>query len=80
MATNTPAPPSPLIYRGLSADLCQRYEPNDTLSTAWGPLANGQAIEAALYSGDPDDYYYSPFATDNSAYSFRLAPNVPYRC
>jgi hypothetical protein len=37
---------------------CERYEPNDTLRTAYGPLANGGAIEAALCSSDPDDYYY----------------------
>jgi hypothetical protein len=52
----------PLIYRGLSADPCRRYEPNDALSTAWGPLANGGAIEAALCSGDPDDYYFVDLA------------------
>jgi hypothetical protein len=51
-----------LLLRGLSADPCRRYEPNDTLSTAWGPLANGQAIEAALCSGDPDDYYFVDLA------------------
>jgi hypothetical protein len=28
------------------------------LRTAFGPLANGETIEAALCSGDPDDYYY----------------------
>lgn len=37
---------------------CQRYEPNNTLATATGPLANGQTMEAALCSGDPDDFYY----------------------
>ncbi|MBK9092476.1 MAG: SBBP repeat-containing protein [Anaerolineae bacterium] len=37
---------------------CQRYEPNNTLGTATGPLANGQTMEAALCTGDPDDFYY----------------------
>lgn len=37
---------------------CQRYEPNNTLSTATGPLANGQTMEAALCTGDPDDFYF----------------------
>lgn len=41
---------------------CERYEPNNSLSTAWGPLINGQAIEAALCSGDPDDYFYLDLA------------------
>jgi hypothetical protein len=44
-------------------NVCLRYEPNDSLSTAWGPLANGQAIEAALCSGDPDDYFYVDLAS-----------------
>jgi len=52
-----------MLHRGLSPDPCLRYEPNDTLSTAWGPLANGQAIEAALCNGDPDDYFYVDLAS-----------------
>jgi len=36
---------------------CQRYEPNDSLSSAFGPLANGSVIEVALCDGDPEDYY-----------------------
>jgi hypothetical protein len=37
---------------------CQRYEPNNTLATATGPLANGQTMAAALCTGDPDDFYF----------------------
>ena len=48
----------PLALRGLSNDPCHRYEPNNTLSTAFGPLSNGEAIEAALCDGDPNDYYF----------------------
>ena len=48
MSMSTPTPtPGP----------CQRYEPNDTLATAFGPLANGAVIEAALCEGDSDDWY-----------------------
>ncbi|MBX7236352.1 MAG: pre-peptidase C-terminal domain-containing protein, partial [Caldilineales bacterium] len=36
---------------------CQRYEPNNSPSSAFGPLANGSVIEAALCDGDPEDYY-----------------------
>ncbi len=36
---------------------CQLYEPNDSLSSAFGPLANGSVIEVALCDGDPWDYY-----------------------
>lgn len=39
-------------------DYCARYEPNDTLSSAWGALSSGQTLDAALCSGDSDDYYY----------------------
>jgi hypothetical protein len=35
-----------------------RYEPNDSLGNAFGPLANGASIEAALCEGDPDDFYF----------------------
>jgi len=79
-ATVTPTPPIwftylPLIYRGINADPCQRYEPNDTLSTAWGPLRSGESIEAALCSGDPDDYFYVDLA---SATTLVLdLPNLP---
>lgn len=46
IASPTPAPP------------CERYEPNNTLGTATGPLANGQTMEAALCAADPDDFYF----------------------
>jgi len=36
---------------------CKRYEPNNSPSSAFGPLANGSVIEAALCDGDPEDYY-----------------------
>lgn len=53
----------PLVLAAPPADPCQRYEPNDSLSTAWGPLWNGQTTEAALCSGDPDDYFYVDLAS-----------------
>lgn len=36
---------------------CQRYEPNDSLGSAYSPIANGSVVEAALCEGDPEDYY-----------------------
>jgi hypothetical protein len=57
------SPPQPTPTPTPTAGPCQRYEPNDSLSTAWGPLVNGQGIEAALCSGDPDDYSYVDLAT-----------------
>lgn len=57
----------PLIMRRQAAvsvtptatpNACERYEPNNTLSSAWGPLVNTQALDAALCSGDINDYYY----------------------
>ena len=62
--TPTPTPPpTPTATPTLNPDVCRRYEPNDTLATAWGPLANGQPIEAALCTGDPDDYYFADLAS-----------------
>jgi hypothetical protein len=54
--------PTPTPAPTVHPDVCQRYEPNNTLSTAWGPLPRNQAIQAALCSGDPDDYYYLDLA------------------
>lgn len=62
---------TPLLWRGVGSaptptptpsasptpGHCQRYEPNNTLSSAFGPIATGSVIEAALCEGDPDDYY-----------------------
>lgn len=50
----------PMAIRLLASDRnspCRIYEPNDSLSLAWGPLLNGVDITAALCEGDPEDYY-----------------------
>ena len=52
----------PVLRQGLNANLCQRYEPNNTLMTAKGPLENGETIESALCNGDPDDYHFVDLA------------------
>ena len=45
----------PLVLK----NFCDRYEPNDSRSTAWGPLASGQIIDdAQICEGDPRDIYY----------------------
>lgn len=51
-ATRTPSPTSTS-----TPDPCRRFEPNDTLGSAYGPLANGVVTAAALCDGDPEDYY-----------------------
>lgn len=37
---------------------CDPYESNNTIATAWGPLIAGQAYQARLCQGDPEDNYY----------------------
>lgn len=37
---------------------CDPYEPNDTRSTAWGPLLSAQTYFARLCRGDREDWYY----------------------
>ena len=56
------ATPTPTPTVSPTPGPCQRYEPNNTLSSAFGPLANGSVIEAALCDGDPDDYYQMALA------------------
>lgn len=36
------------------------YEPNDSIDTAWGPLASGREYQAYIYSeADKNDFYYT---------------------
>lgn len=42
---------------------CDRFEPNDTFTTAYGPLASATVYEAKLCYGDNDDLYYFDLTT-----------------
>ncbi|HJZ46770.1 MAG TPA: hypothetical protein VKE41_06375 [Roseiflexaceae bacterium] len=39
-------------------ELCDQYEPNDRLSTAFGPLVSGEVYTARMCADDKEDLYY----------------------
>jgi hypothetical protein len=51
----TPTAYLPVVLKNF---FCDPYEPNDRLSTAWGPLVSGQTINAQICLGDSRDLYY----------------------
>ena len=51
----TPTPSAP----------CDKYEPNDVIAHAWGPLHTWQWYFAKLCLGDPEDNYYVDTVTTN---------------
>jgi len=65
--TSTPAGTKvylPVILKAYSA-ACARYEPNDSICDAHGPLVSGQAYFAYVCEGDANDYYYFDISTHN---------------
>src|SRR4051794_19216909 len=52
---------------GSSASAQPPYEPNDSLLTAYGPLANNATYQAFLETQNDVDYYYFYVTTTSSA-------------
>jgi hypothetical protein len=53
----------PLVTRNYSSNPSDTYEPNDTLATAYGPLASGTTYTSYLPSSTDVDYYYFDIST-----------------
>ena len=56
-----------LLFLSSSASAQPPYEPNDSLLTGYGPLANNSTYQAVLETENDVDYYYFYVTTSSSA-------------
>ena len=54
----------------------RRFEPNDSLATAYGPLVSGQRYEAFIWPSGDQDYYFVNVTSTSVDLTIRLA-NIP---
>jgi hypothetical protein len=65
----------PVVLRGFPATWA-RYEPNDTIATAYGPLTSNQIYEAYIWPVGDQDYYFIDVTSTAAKITVSLT-NIP---